>query len=94
MVGAQQQLLAAKFKKYGMLYCYTVKTLYGNLVKDFLWDFFKKLRCFSNKKWICYRNIQARWFKLQRGNEMSAILIFVGKLSGNARAPFIVEDSV
>ena len=42
----------------------------------------------------CYRNIQARWFKLQRGNEMSAILIFVGKLSENVRAPFIVEDSI
>ena len=58
----------------------------GILLKDFLWDFFNKLRCISNKKWICYRNIQARSFKLHRRKEMLAILIFVGKLSGNARA--------
>ena len=68
--------------------CYTVKHYTGTLLKESFRGFYE-IGVFTNKKWICYRNIQTHWLKLQRDhwrdNERPTILFFVGNLLGHAR---------
>ena len=64
--------------------CYTIKHYTGTMFKESCRGFIE-IGVSTNKKWICYRNIQTHWFKLQRDNERPTISFFVGKLSGHAR---------